>query len=43
MAIKSSKPKKGVPLRDGSGGGVGANKGRGGCKPIKQKGRGRRK
>lgn len=30
--------KKGVPRRDGSGKGVGANRGRGGCKPIKRNG-----
>jgi len=29
---------KGVPKRDGSGGGVGSNKGRGGCSPITRKG-----
>ena len=28
--------KKGVPKRDGSGRGVSANKGRGGCSPAKQ-------
>lgn len=30
--------KKGIPKRDGSGKGVGANRGRGGCKPIKRRG-----
>ena len=30
---------KGVPRRDGSGKGRGANKGRGGCKPTVRKGR----
>ena len=30
--------KKGIPKRDSSGRGVGANKGRGGCKPIKREG-----
>ena len=34
------KKKKGVPKRDGSGGGTRANKGRGGCIPIKKKGKG---
>lgn len=29
--------KKGVPKRDGSGRGVGANRGRGGCNPPKNK------
>jgi len=29
---------KGVPKKDSSGRGVGANRGRGGCKPIKRKG-----
>jgi len=29
------KDKKGVPKRDGSGQGVGANRGRGGCTPPK--------
>ena len=33
--------KKGVPKRDGSGRGVRANKGRGGCTPTRGKGRGR--
>ena len=28
---------KGVPRRDGSGGGNRSNKGRGGCKPSKQR------
>jgi len=31
--------KKGVPKRDGSGKGVGANRGRGGCNPPKRKNR----
>lgn len=35
--------KRGVPKRDGSGRGRRANKGRGGCKPNKRIGRGRRK
>lgn len=34
--------KKGVPKRDGSGRGVRANKGRGGCKTPKRIGRGRK-
>ena len=34
-------PKKGVPKRDGSGGGRRANRGRGGCKVTKARGRGR--
>ena len=29
--------KKGIPKRDGSGKGVGANTGRGGCTPVKNK------
>ena len=29
--------KKGIPKRDGSGKGRGMNKGRGGCKPIKNR------
>ncbi len=33
--------KKGVPKRDGSGRGVRANRGRGGCKDIKSTGKGR--
>ena len=33
--------KKGVPKRDGSGKGVRANKGRGGCAKPKSKGQGR--
>lgn len=33
---------KGKPKRDGSGRGVRANKGRGGCKKIKSKGKGRK-
>ena len=33
--------KKGVPKRDGSGRGRQTNKGRGGCKPAKGKGRGK--
>ncbi len=35
--------KKGTPKRDGSGKGVRANKGRGGCKTPKSTGQGRRK
>jgi len=31
---------KGVPKRDGSGGGVRANQGRGGCSPTKSTGKG---
>ncbi len=34
---------KGVPKRDGSGRGTRANRGRGGCKPTKRTGKGRRK
>jgi len=30
---------KGVPKRDSSGKGVGANRGRGGCNPIRRKGK----
>ena len=30
---------KGTPKRDGSGGGVRANKGRGGCNPPRNKGK----
>ena len=30
--------KRGIPKRDGSGRGISANKGRGGCKPIKRRG-----
>ena len=33
--------KKGVPKRDGSGRGVRANRGRGGCAPTKTTGKGR--
>ncbi len=33
--------KKGAPKRDGSGRGTQANRGRGGCPPAKQVGRGR--
>jgi len=33
---------KGVPLRNGSGGGTRANKGRGGCKTTKKTGLGRK-
>ena len=33
--------KKGAPKRDGSGKGVRANKGRGGCKTTKKTGQGR--
>jgi len=38
-----AKSKKGVPKKDGSGRGVGANRGRGGCNPPKggRKGRNR--
>ena len=32
--------KRGVPVRDGSGRGVGVNVGRGGCVPVKRVGRG---
>ena len=32
---------KGRPKRDGSGRGVRANRGRGGCKPTRSKGQGR--
>jgi len=32
--------KKGVPKRDGSGRGVRANRGRGGCKKTKKEGKG---
>jgi len=35
--------KKGVPKHDGSGKGVRANQGRGGCKTTQPKGRGRRR
>jgi len=35
--------KKSVPKRDGSGRGVRANRGRGGCKQTQQTGKGRRK
>jgi len=35
--------KAGVPKRDGSGRGVRANRGRGGCKTTRSVGRGRRK
>jgi len=34
---------KGVPRRDGSGGGTGSNRGRGGCSPPKDKNRRNRK
>lgn len=33
--------KKGVPRKDGSGGGTRRNKGRGGCPPSKQSGTGK--
>lgn len=33
--------KKGVPRRDGSGGGTRSNRGRGGCRATRSKGRGR--
>ena len=33
--------KKGVPKRDGSGRGIQANRGRGGCNPPRGRGRGR--
>lgn len=33
---------KGVPKRDGSGGGVGKNKGRGGCSPTRNVRKGRK-
>jgi len=32
----------GVPRKDGSGGGVRANKGRGGCSPTQKVGKGRK-
>lgn len=35
--------KKRVPKRDGSGRGVRANRGRGGCKKTREKGQGRNK
>lgn len=35
--------KKGVPKRDGSGRGVGANAGRGGCNPPKESRKGSRR
>jgi len=35
--------KKGVPRRDGSGRGTRANRGRGGCKPTRPTGKGRRR
>jgi len=35
--------KKGVPKRDGSGGGTRANQGRDGCKVTKKTGKGRNK
>jgi len=35
--------KKGIPKKDGSGKGVRVNKGRGGCKSPKGKGKGERK
>ena len=35
--------KRGVPKRDGSGRGVRANRGRGGCKQTQRVGKGRRK
>ena len=38
-----AKAKKGVPLRDGSGRGIRANQGRGGCATTRKTGRGRRK
>ena len=34
--------KKGKPKRDGSGNGMRANRGRGGCNPPKRKGKGRK-
>lgn len=34
---------KGVPKRDGSGRGVRANKGRGGCSPARSTGKGRKR
>lgn len=36
--IQSLVGSSGTPKQDGSGGGVGANKGRGGCDPIERKG-----
>lgn len=38
---QSSTSKKGVPKRNGSGKGIRANKGRGGCKTTRSTGRGR--
>jgi len=35
--------KKGIPKRDGSGRGTRANRGRGGCKETKARGKGRRR
>ena len=35
-----AKVKKGVPKRDGSGKGIRANRGRGGCKTTQKKGKG---
>jgi len=40
MATKTT---KGIPKRDGSGKGVRANRGRGGCSPTKGTGRGRKR
>jgi len=34
--------KRGIPKLDGSGRGTRANRGRGGCSPIRSKGRGRK-
>jgi hypothetical protein len=41
MVRKSRKSKKGIPKLDGSGRGTRANRGRGGCKSTRKKGRGR--
>jgi hypothetical protein len=41
LGEKNKMVKKGVPKRDGSGRGVRANRGRGGCKETRKTGRGR--
>lgn len=41
--MNKKKVKKGVPKRDGSGKGIRANMGRGGCKTTKKKGKRKRK
>ncbi|MBA7695555.1 hypothetical protein ES703_104184 [subsurface metagenome] len=41
MKVKRLVRKKGVPLRNSSGKGRRANRGRGGCKKISPKGKGR--